>query len=320
MTISKALGLGWVCGAAGAFVLAISAPVWAFCRTHTCNPQRETCELVDGCNVGGKPLQWASSTVSWDVQQDDSSKSGLTAAVLELATSDAFDRWVNVDCPGGGKPSIRLVNRGPIACGVAEYNSSASNANVFTFHDGPWPYAATNSEKLAQETLSFNPETGEIYDSDIEINTNQFEFAIADAVSPVVDLNAVLTHQVGHFLGLSHSAVPESSMYSSYNAGMVTLDVDDVAAICAAYPPGRITASDSDEPRHGFSGECADAQGDAGAAGAGDGDGKSSGCAVRGVGGPSSLSGAALTLVACVVALRRRRRPSGAPGDDPVRN
>jgi hypothetical protein len=317
MTISKALGLGLIRGGAAAFVLAVSAHGWAFCRTHTCNPGRETCELVDGCNVGGKPLQWASSTVSWDVQQDDSSKPGLTAAALEQATSDAFDRWMKVDCPGGGKPSIRLVNRGPIACGVAEYNQTASNANVFTFHDAPWPYSFANSEKLAVETLSFNPTTGEIYDADIEINTNQFEFAVADAVSPVADLNAVLTHQVGHFLGLSHSAVPEASMYEIYNAGMVTLDVDDVAAICAAYPPGRSAATDSDEPRHGFSGGCADAQGDAGAAstaGAADSDGKSRGCAVRGIGGPSSFGGAALTLAACVVALRRRWRSKLARG------
>ena len=312
MTISKALGLGLVRGGVAAFVLAVSTHGWAFCRTYTCNPKNETCPLIDGCIVGGKPLQWASSTVSWDVQQDDSSKPGLTAAALELATSDAFARWVNVDCPGGGKPSIRLLNRGPIACGVPEYNQTTSNANVVAYHDAPWPYRLTGSELLAQETLYFNPNTGEIYDANLEINTDQYDFAVAGAVSPVLDLNAVLTHQVGHFLGLSHSRLPEATMYQDYDPGMVTLDADDIAAICEAYPPGRIAASDSDEPRHGFSGECADAQGDAGAAGAAgaasDSGGKSSGCSVRGVAGASPFGGAALMLGVCVVVVRRRRR------------
>ncbi len=48
-------------------------------------------------------------------------------------------------------------------------------------------------------------------------------------------------------------ALPDATMYQSYSPGMVTLDADDIAAICAAYPPERVAVSDSDEPRHGFS-------------------------------------------------------------------
>lgn len=301
----------FVRGGVVAFVFAISTHCWAFCRTQTCNPRNETCPLMDGCIVGGKPLQWASSAVSWDVQQRDSFRLGLTAAALELAMSEAFERWVSVDCPGGGKPSIRLVNRGPIACGEPEYNQSAANANVVAFHDEPWPYP-DGVENLANTTVFFNAEAGEIYDADIELNTNQHVFAAANAVAPVMDLNAVLMHQIGHFFGLSHSLSPEATMYQTYDAGMATLDTDDVAAICAAYPPARIAVSDSAEPRHGFSTECADAQGgDAGAAGASGGEttnGKSSGCSVRRLGGVSPSGGAGLALAACVIALGWARR------------
>ena len=315
MKSSKLGRVGLVRSGAAAFVLALSTHGWAFCRTSTCNPRNESCSVVDGCNVGGQPLQWPSSAVSWDVHQGDSNRPGLTAAALEVAVSDAFDRWVNADCAGGGKPSIRLLNRGPVACGLPEYNQSAANANVITFHDEPWPYDAPSSENLAQTTLFFNPTTGAIYDANIEINTNQHEFAVVDAIAPVLDLNAVLTHQVGHFLGLSHSAEPDATMFAIYSPGMVTLEADDVAAICAAYPPDRVAESDSDVPRHGFSSECADPQGDAGAAGAADATGgnngsESSGCSVRALGGAASPVDAVLLLLASVVLLRRGKRHS----------
>ncbi|MEO8915786.1 MAG: hypothetical protein ABI488_00070, partial [Polyangiaceae bacterium] len=54
--------------AAAAVALAFAARSQAFCLTHTCDPKTEQCEVVDGCNVTGKPLFWASSTVSFDVQ------------------------------------------------------------------------------------------------------------------------------------------------------------------------------------------------------------------------------------------------------------
>jgi hypothetical protein len=101
----------------------------------------------------------------------------------------------------------------------------------------------------------FNPNTGEIYDANVEINSNLQSFVLTDAPYPAVDLNSVLTHELGHFLGLSHSPVGSATMYSQYEEGMKTLAADDVAAICASLPPDRTTV-DTDLPRHGFSTDC----------------------------------------------------------------
>jgi Matrixin len=123
-----------------------------------------------------------------------------------------------------------------------------------------WPYKEPGVESLAETTLFFDPSSGAIYDANIEINSNQHTFALANATGPEIDLNAVLTHQVGHFLGLSHSADPTATMAANYDPAMVTLQADDIAAICAALPPNRTPASNSAEPRHGFSGDCAEEQ------------------------------------------------------------
>lgn len=259
---------------AAAVVIAFAAQSQAYCLTHTCDPKTEQCEIVDECNVSGKTLFWASSTVSFDVQKDPSYKVApdrktfelaadgskqllLTPETLETVVTKAFYTWVNADCGGGTTPKIRLKDLGFVSCGKPEYNKDQPNANVIAFHDAPWPYSDSGADTLALTTVFFNGDTGEIYDANVEINTNQDTFAVDHAAADQIDLNAVLTHELGHFLGLSHSSHGDATMYSSYMPGMVTLAQDDEDAICASLPPDRVPTTDSYIPRHGWSSECA---------------------------------------------------------------
>jgi hypothetical protein len=250
-----------------------AAPSHAFCLTHTCDPKTEDCMYdTTGCNISGKPLYWASSTVSFDIQQDDSYELlpdgtfaldangakivSISADALEQVVSNAFERWVNADCGKETHPSIRLKELPRVACSKPEYNKDQPNANVITFHDSAWPYPSNAQDTLALTTVFFDGDTGEIYDANVEINTNKDKFALASPAAGEFDLNAVLTHELGHFLGLSHSSVADATMYSSYAPGMTTLESDDVQAICTSLKPDRQTTGDSYTPRHGWSGEC----------------------------------------------------------------
>jgi len=249
--------------AAAAFAFAISAHSSAYCLTYTCDANKGTCPIDEnGCNIGGHPLFWANSVVSFDVQKDGSKLRNISYDQLHEVVTNAFQRWVDAVCEDGNHPSISLADFGPVSCNKPEYNKTQPNQNVITFHDAKWPYQNTGAETLALTTVFFNPETGEIYDANIELNSYAADFVVgaAQADSDHDDLNAVLTHEIGHFLGLSHSRIVNATMYQSYMVGMSTLEDDDVAAICASLPPDRETTgpgSPPGVPRHGFSSECA---------------------------------------------------------------
>jgi len=243
--------------AALSFTFLLGAHSQAYCLTHTCDPKTTACPLDSfGCNIGGKALFWPSSCVSFDVQQDGSAKLQISYDTLHGVVQRAFDQWTGADCGDGAHPGIRVVDLGPVACAKAEYNQSQPNANIVTFHDGHWTY--TNSmETIALTSVFFDRSSGAIYGADIEINSDQNEFADGDPTDGQVDLNAALTHEVGHFLGLAHSEVLSATMYWTYSSDAASLDSDDVAAICDSLPPDRTTTSDDCTPRHGFSGKCA---------------------------------------------------------------
>ena len=250
--------------AAASFALALSAHSQAYCLTYTCDAKKGDCPLdpETGCNIGGFPLYWASSVVSFDVQQDGSKRQGISYDQLHTVVVNAFARWQQATCDEqGNHPSIELKDFGKVECAKPEYNKSQPNQNVITFHDSEWPYKNSGAETLALTTVFFSPETGEIYDANIELNSYDAQFVIgaSQADDEHDDLNAVLTHEIGHFLGLSHSRDGEATMYASYKPGMTTLEADDVAAICASLPPGRTLGPLGDPPgvpRHGFSTEC----------------------------------------------------------------
>jgi len=248
--------------AAASLAFAVSAHSHAYCLTYTCDPdpnaKTNPCHTENGCSVGGAQLFWPSSVVSFDVQQDGSKLRDISYDQLHAVVVSAFQRWVDAPCTDVDGPSIKLADYGKVSCAKPEYNKAQPNQNVITFHDSKWPYENTGAETLALTTVFFNGETGEIYDANIEINSYNAKFVLgaAEADDQHEDLNAVLTHEIGHFLGLSHSDVSNATMYKSYMPGMTTLEADDVDGICASLPPGRVVKTDSSTPRHGFSTEC----------------------------------------------------------------
>lgn len=240
--------------------LAAGQKAQAFCLTHGCNPQTDSCVPNDrGCVLQGPLLHWRSGCVSVDLQQDGSPKRGISYEAAHDVLVQSFAQWLNADCGGGQKPSIEVSDYGAVACHTAEYNQDSPNANIVMFRDEDWPYENA-IDTLALTTLIFDAENGEIFDADIEVNTHQSSMTTGKVGPRDVDLHSVLTHEVGHFLGLSHSDVAQSTMESSYSPGlteMATIEYDDQKGICAALPPDRKPETMSCDPRHGFSGECA---------------------------------------------------------------
>jgi hypothetical protein len=111
--------------------------------------------------------------------------------------------------------------------------------------------------------------TGEIVGADIEINTSS-QHPIVSTVdgsvpSGAYNVQSILLHEAGHFLGLAHSQDTSAVMYAYYPAVSTTLTDDDVNGICALYPTdtSRETADGSvaatgchPEPALGFESVC----------------------------------------------------------------
>jgi hypothetical protein len=77
---------------------------------------------------------------------------------------------------------------------------------------------------------------GQIFDADILFNTAVTWTTGGTPGTNQEDLQTVATHEIGHFLGLDHSAVVRAVMYPFAPSLLSTLSYDDVAAVSALYP------------------------------------------------------------------------------------
>lgn len=279
-------------------VAAASREALAYCRTSTCGEDTVGSVCVPATATDcGKPIFWPSPCVSFSVQTDGGPN--ITRQQTESLAATAFSQWENADCGDGKHPRIGVENLGPVTCNAIEYNADGANNNAIIFRSNGWPYAATNA--IALTTVTFNVESGEIRDADIELNATDLTFSTTDT-DVAVDLQSILTHEAGHFLGLAHSPEPDATMRPDYpqkSTILRDLAPDDVAGICALYPPGSIIDECDPTPRGGLGDECNSPVVT-----------QDTGCCSVAVGTENPLAPAALGAAALGLVLARLRRSS----------
>jgi Matrixin len=220
---------------------------WAFCQTHTCEfsgTQMCTWDAAAGCWTGGAVAHWGSSCISYAVQASGSREEGISPSELASVLDDGFRSWSDVDCGSNGlSPGLTASYRGPTGCDRVEYNcgekqdnDNPGNDNIVMFRDGRSDLSATT---IALSTIIANTSTGEILDVDVEINSQDFDFYVneQDARPEAHDLRLVLNHELGHFLGLSHTLAAGALMRAAYDGFDRFPAADDVAGICKTLKP-----------------------------------------------------------------------------------
>jgi hypothetical protein len=233
--------------AAVAGVVTLNAtPSFAFCRTRD-NPNVSDGMVTSSCyDTADKPVFWRNACVGVSMNRAGSSQVPYaTANMILLAT---FDKWSQATCASGGNPSIKVQDLGPSDCAKQEANQDGANQNLVAFHDSGWPYNAC-SETLALTTVTYHLDTGELWDVDIEVNTDCGHKITTSQPVPADgwDLQSIFQHETGHFLGLAHSPDSKATMYWTYSQGSDTkrnLDADDMAGICAIYQPNNTRSVD----------------------------------------------------------------------------
>lgn len=245
-----------VFAAMGCAVVLSTGPAFAFCRSTTC--RGDACPTdEDGCPASGAKLYWPTSCIGFSLQRN--ATLNLLYDDVERAMTKAFQAWADLSCDGG-RASLTFTRLADVACKRLDYRDKGPNVNVVFFEDEYFNYRGIDGT-LAKTSVTFDDRTGEILDADIVVNSANNVLTVADPPGRVeYDLQAILTHEVGHFIGIAHSPNPEAVMNPSYAPGSIdqrTLTEDDVAAVCAAYPPNREVTC-SAEPRGGLADRCDD--------------------------------------------------------------
>lgn len=228
----------------------------AYCRSTTCDARLETCTKDEkGCPRVGAPLSWRQLPLVYRFHAGGSDKLDMDAA--RAAIRSAFQTWTRVIC--GGKHTSLRFKEGADVPGTNPLAGEGPAAVPFGiyFRDTVWPYT-DREESLALTNQTYGKINGYIDYADIEVNTSAREFSLTDASSGKIDLQAVITHEVGHYIGLAHSLVPTSIMVASYcesadRCGTSidssrALDDDDTAAVCGLYPPSGIAGVAYEDP------------------------------------------------------------------------
>ncbi len=172
-----------------------------------------------------------SNDITLDISDDELDDLGMTESnyiasrMIEIM-DEATDQWNEVS-PYTIKPIYQTSTS-------VSFNDS-SNSMAFTNN-----FSFFNSGVLAVTVLSYESDSGSINSADILINqsaTNFVDFTVDEDVSSLdaAYLGDVLTHEIGHMLGLSHSEVTNSTMTYSVFKNQHTIHTDDEAGVIANY-------------------------------------------------------------------------------------
>lgn len=192
----------------------------------------------------GASLHWTSRSVGWFL--DPAILRGVegTEAEVRAEVIEAYQVWQNVDCSDMALPL--LGEQSGLRPGFSE---TGVNRNVVVWVGSGWSY---DDSSIAITTNAYDTATGEIVDSDIELNGQEFDFAVVGAACAqsdgTMDLRNALTHEVGHLLGLDHppevATYAEVTMFASAppcETRKRSLENDDIDGVCFIYPRDEAT-------------------------------------------------------------------------------
>lgn len=190
-------------------------------------------------------LRWASSPVRWSVTERDAP--GVSASEFQAAMGRAFATWEAVPTATISFQFGGFTRAEPF---------EDDDRSVLGFQNEPELERVLGATGFVVDVL-----TGEIVESDIFFNTAFSWSTAAAGETGRFDLESVALHEIGHFLGLGHSALGETEArptggrrvlassavmfpiaFGTGNTADRELQPDDIAGVSDIYPAGNYRA------------------------------------------------------------------------------
>lgn len=222
------------------FLGLIPARALAWCQATT---GAASAACPSACSSAGIPVHWGTREIEYAF--NGRGFPGLEQTAVKNAVAAAFGSWAQVPCAGHplGFRFFPLSMSTDLTVGPG---SAEPNLNVISLlTPAEWQREGFGASEFARTKLWYDDKTGEILGADIAFNPSVMPLSVCPASTScsadAVDLQNVVTHELGHFLGLAHSEDVSATMWCAAQRGdqeKRTLADDDKAGLCAIYKNG----------------------------------------------------------------------------------
>lgn len=225
----RSLGLVFVLLSAGIANATPSGNRWALTSCGTC-PMGQQC--VSGLCV--PTFRVATSMDNTGGMTINGPAGGVPYASFVTLVNSSFPAWssARVSC----NTNWNVVSGGSFSMpqGLPALDGMDRNNNVIFFSAANWTHLAN---ELALTTTTYFTNSREIFDGDMEFN-NGVSWSTS-VNGNAYDLESVILHEAGHFLGLNHTTSSTTAvMFPTVNLGFTKRNLTplDESDVCTVYP------------------------------------------------------------------------------------
>ncbi len=189
--------------------------------------------------VGGKLVSWPSRRL--EVVGNPTNRSGLSASQVFDAAVKGLQRW---KAAGLGRLSFDYWQGTDDSNFEANSQLNGHSSLYFASRSG----TSIDPQVLGLTQVWYNTETGEIIETDVVLNDVNYQFSLrptdtsgygsGTTAGNTVFLENVLTHELGHAFGLSHSGALQSTMLFMEAPDQNHLGCDDQLGLRSIYGAG----------------------------------------------------------------------------------
>ena len=184
--------------------LILTQATWAYVFTRT---------------ASGAKLKWNIRTNTVPLVMNASNNQGLNESSVQAIFEDSISQWTDID-------SIGITS----SSGSISQLNNAQNRMYFSSDSSMF-----GTGVLAVTAINYDEVSGNIFNADILINDtgffSSFTLNASNSTNNNPYLGDVISHEVGHFLGMNHSEVVGSTMVYNVFKGQHTIEYDDLTGL-----------------------------------------------------------------------------------------